>query len=529
MSNEFKITSTHNIEEPNVVKYLGVISTNIVSRTRIFSDIVASFTGFFAGITISYQKTLQNISKLLVFFFIAAIFFISPIQMDAQSNSNQIIVGNWLGKLEIPNAAVIRMGIIVDKDGSSALNIIDQATGNIPMDEVLIIGDTVTFKINDLGITIKGHLRPDKDSIPCIYMQRGGRFALNLRKVDQLPQLKRPQTPKAPFGYISEEIELQNKMANVKLAGTLTLPKTSSKVPVVVLLTGSGKQGRNQDIAGHKPFWVIADYLTRHGIAVLRLDDRGFGGSSGDFNNSTTGDFASDALAAVEYLKNRKDIDVNQIGLIGHSEGGATALITASQSNDVKFIISLSGVILNFGEIVISQLTDRLESQNVPNEIIELEMEWRRKLYSIVKESTDSILASEKMWKAYRELSEEDIKRMNWPEGRMNHIVSQLLSPWWRYSISLDVLDLYMEIDCPALLLFGEKDVQVSAIDNMPLIEEAVKFNNKNNIEIQLIEGVNHLYQTADTGSEYEYVQIEETISPNVLNLISNWILKDKN
>jgi pimeloyl-ACP methyl ester carboxylesterase len=156
-------------------------------------------------------------------------------------------------------------------------------------------------------------------------------------------------------------------------------------------------------------------------------------------------------------------------------------------------------------------------------------MEWRRKLYRIVKEPTDSVLAAEKMWRAYRELSEEDTKMMNWPEGRMNHMVSQLLGAWWRYSISLDVVTLYMQLDCPALLLFGEKDMQVTADDNMSLIEEAVISNNKTNIKIQLIKGVNHLYQTAGTGSEYEYVQIEETISPEVLNLISIWILKGKN
>ena len=472
---------------------------------------------------------MKSFSKIFVFFFVAAILSLTSIQMSAQSNTLKSLEGIWLGKVEIPNAAILRMGIMVNKDGSAALNIIDQATGNIPIDEILFNGDTVTFKINRLGITVKGTMVSDKDSIASMYMQRGGKFALNLGLVDELPQLKRPQTPKEPFGYVSEEIEFENKSANVKLQGTLTLPASGAKVPVVVLLTGSGKQGRDQDIAGHKHFWVIADYLTRNGIAVLRMDDRGFGGSTGDFSTSTTGDFATDALAAVDYLKNRKEIDVNQIGLIGHSEGGATAVIAASQSTDVKFIISLSGGIVNFGDIVITQLTDRLKSQNVPEENIEFEMEWRRKLYRIVKEPTDSVLAAKKMWSAYRELSEEDTKMMNWPEGRMNHMVSQLLGSWWRYSISLDVVTLYMELDCPALLLFGEKDMQVTSEDNMSLIEEAVNSNNKTNIEIQLINGVNHLYQTAGTGSEYEYVQIEETISPEVLNLISNWILKGKN
>ena len=467
--------------------------------------------------------------KIPAFFSVAVILSFSSIQLNAQSNSLESLEGIWLGKVEIPNAAVLRMAIIVNKDGSAVFNIIDQATGNIPIDEILYNGDTVSFKINRLGITIMGPISSDKDSIAAKFIQRGGKFTLNLGLVDELPQLNRPQTPKEPFGYASEEVDFENKPADVKLQGTLTLPDSKAKVPAVVLLTGSGKQGRDQDIGGHKHFWVIADYLSRNGIAVLRMDDRGFGGSTGDFSTSTTGDFATDAVAAVDYLKNRKEIDVSQIGLIGHSEGGATAVIAASQSTSVKFIISLSGGIINFGDIVITQLTDRLKSQNVPEANITLEMNWRRKLYEIVREPTDSATAANKMWMAYRELSEEDIKTMKWPEGRMNHMISQLLGPWWRYSISLDVVALYMDLDRPALLLFGEKDMQVTAVDNMAMIEDAVKYHNKTNITIQYIKGVNHLYQTAGTGSEYEYVQIEETISPEVLNLISDWILEGKN
>ena len=378
-------------------------------------------------------------SNILTSLSVIAIMTITTSHLSGQNNSLKSLEGIWVGKVEIPNAAVLRMGIIVNNDGSAALNIIDQATGNIPIDEVLYVRDSVSFKINRLGITIKGNMNADKDSIASKFIQRGGTFTLNLGLVDELPQLNRPQMPKEPFGYASEEIEFENKAADVKLQGTLTLPESKTKVQAVVLLSGSGQQGRDHDIGGHKPFWVISDYLTDNGIAVLRMDDRGFGGSTGNFSTSTTGDFASDALAAVEYLKKRKEIDVNQIGLIGHSEGGATAVIAASQSNDIKYIISLAGGIVNFGDIHIHQISDRLRSQNISEENIELEADWRRKLNEIVREPTDSVVAAEKMWSAYKLLPEEDIVTMNWPEGRMNHMVSQLLSPWWRYSISLDV------------------------------------------------------------------------------------------
>jgi pimeloyl-ACP methyl ester carboxylesterase len=472
---------------------------------------------------------MKSLSSTLIVFFGLAMITINTCQLGAQNNSITSLEGIWLGKLEIPNAPTLRIGIIVNNDGTSALNIIDQATGNIPIDEAFYDGDTVSFKLNRLGITIKGNVDADNDSIWTTFSQRGGEFSLNLSLVDELPQLNRPQMPKEPFGYASGKVEFENKTAGLKLAGTLTMPKSDIDVPAVVLLTGSGQQTRDQDIGGHKPFWVIADYLSNHGVAVLRMDDRGIGGSTGDFGSSTTGDFATDAISAVDYLRSIQGIDVNQIGLIGHSEGGATAVIAANQSSDVKFIISLAGGIENFGDIHIKQITDRLSSQNVPEENIELESEWRKKLNEIVREPTDSATAAEKMWNAYNLLPEDDIKTMNWPEGRMNHMVSQLLSPWWRYSISLDVISLYMNLDCPALLLFGGKDVQLNARTNMPLIEKAVNVNKKTNINIQLIEGVNHLFQTAGTGSEYEYIQIEETISPEVLKLIGEWILNDIN
>lgn len=470
---------------------------------------------------------MKNLSYIKLCLSIVILLTLSSVLSTAQNNPVNSLEGIWLGKIEIPNAAKLRMAVVVNVDGTAALNIIDQATGNIRVDEITHNGDSVSFKLRQLGITISGYMNTAKDSILCMFKQRGGGFALNMERVDELPQLNRPQSPKAPFGYASEEIEIINQQAGVKLQGTLTLPNSSPKVPAVVLLTGSGQQNRNEEFSGHKPFWVMADHLTRNGIAVLRMDDRGIGGSTGDFKNSTTGDFANDALAAVEYLKNRPEIDVARIGLIGHSEGGSTAVVAGGNSDDVKFMIALSGGMANFGDIHISQVDNQLRIQNVPEENIKLETEWREKLNEIVREPTDSLEAAAKMCSAYQLLTPEMIKTINWPEGRMNHMVSQLLSPWWRYAISLDVKSQYICLNCPALLLFGEKDKQIDATENMAVITEAVKTNHKTNISIRLIEGVNHMFQTANTGSEYEYVQIEETISPEVLKLLSEWILNN--
>ncbi len=469
---------------------------------------------------------MKKLSKFLNSLFFIILITIANNQICAQSDSINSFEGIWLGKLELPNNTVLRVGIVLKNEGPAYLNIIDQATGNIPIDSVLFFKDSISCKLNNLGITIEGKISSKGDTILGEFKQHGGKFTLNLFSVDKLPHLKRPQTPKEPYGYISEEVFIENKEDDVKLAGTLTLPESANKVSAVVLLTGSGQQGRNQDIAGHKPFLIISDYLSRNGIAVLRMDDRGIGGSTGNFNASTTGDFASDAIAAIDYLRNRNEINENQIGLIGHSEGGTTAIIAANKSNNVKFIISLSSPTINFGDIVINQISERLKLQNIPEETIELEMNWRRKLYEIVREPTDSTVAAEKMWNSYYKLQQDVKDKINWPENRMNYMVSQYLSPWWRFSISLDIISLYSELDCPAFLLFGGKDMQVNAHENMTLLNELINTSGKTNIKVMLIDDVNHLFQTAETGSEYEYVQIEETISPYVLNLMCEWILE---
>ena len=472
---------------------------------------------------------MKTLTVFKSFFFVVFALSLSATNLMGKNNDNQPLKGIWLGKIEIPNSVVLRMAIVVDDESKAALNIIDQSTGNIPVDKVMIEGDSVSFLLEKLGIMISGNLNATKDSILSTFKQHGGEFALNMALVDELPKLKRPQTPKEPFGYKSEVIEFENASAGVHLAGTLTIPSSGYKVPAVVLLSGSGQQNRDMEFCGHQLFWVIADYLTNNGIAVLRMDDRGVGGSTGNFKSSTTGDFASDALAAVEILKNRNEIDADNIGLIGHSEGGATAVIAASKSSNVKFMIALSGEIINFGDIHIQQVTDQLRMQKVPEENIQLEKIWREKLNRIVREPIDSTEAAQKMWSAYKLLLPKEIKAMNWPEGRMNFMVGQLLSPWWRYSISLDVLSMYKNLNCPALLLFGEKDTQVYAADNMPAVQQVADENHRTNINIQLIDGVNHLFQTAETGSEYEYVQIEETISPEVLQIITSWILDNHN
>ena len=466
------------------------------------------------------------LSIILLLIMESGIILTKPLQYSTQDK----IVGIWLGELEIPNSAKLRMGIVISKTDNNSfkavLNIIDQATGEILCDEVIYRNDSLVIRIKGLGIEIAGILDTENKSIKGEFKQRGGIIPVSFTRTDKLPELLRPQEPKEPFPYIDENVIFENQKAGIKLAGTLTFPNSKGKFPAVILVTGSGQQDRNENIGGHKPFWIIADYLTRNGIAVLRVDDRGIGGSTGNFNQSTTGDFAEDALAGLTFLKSRREIDLKKIGIIGHSEGGIVAPLAASISSDVAFIVSMAGVFINFEDVIIDQILNQQKLLGRNNEDLELERNWRKKIYSLAKENTDSITAAKKLWNLYSDLTEDEIKRLNWPKGRQEAQIKQVLNPWWRYVLGLDNKAVLMKVKCPVLAIYGELDQQVNPDKNIPIIEEVLKVGINKNLTVKKFPGLNHLFQTAKTGSEYEYFRIEETFSPQALQFITEWILK---
>jgi pimeloyl-ACP methyl ester carboxylesterase len=466
------------------------------------------------------------ISLILFFILKPGTILSEPPHYSTQNTIERI----WLGELEIPNTAKLRMGIIISKTNDNSykavLNIIDQATGDIPCDEVIYRYDSVIIRIKGLGIEIAGVADPEYKSIKSEFRQGGGVFIVLFNRVEKLPELLRPQEPQKPYPYNEENVVFENKKAGIKLAGTLTFPKSKGKFPTVILVTGSGQQDRNEEIGKHKPFLVIADYLTHNGIAVLRVDDRGIGGSTGNFDQSTTGDFAEDVLAGLTFLKSRQEINPKKIGIIGHSEGGTVAAITASRSSDVAFIVSMAGMFENFEDVALDQIQNQLKLQGIKDEDIELERNWRKKIFSLAKENTDSATAAKKLWKIYNELSEDEIKRLNWPKGRQDAQIKQVLNPWWRYILGLDNRAILKKVKCPILAIYGEKDQQVNPETNIPVIEEALKEGGNKNFMIKKLPGLNHLFQTAKTGSEYEYIRIEETIAPQALQVITGWILK---
>lgn len=467
--------------------------------------------------------------KAFKFFFFIILISSYSLVLSAQDHSNTgKIQGTWLGELVIPGQVSLRMGIIIspreDSGLKSVLNIIDQGTGDIPCDETTYRNDSVIVRLRKLGIELSGPVNAEGDKIECTFRQRGGVFPVLFSRVEKLPELLRPQEPKSPFPYKVEEVVFENRKDGVRLSGTMTIPEKSGRYPAVIMVTGSGKQNRDEEFAKHKPFMVIADYLTRNGIVVLRYDDRGVGKSTGNFDMASTGDFAEDAHAAITYLKTRTDVNPKMIGIIGHSEGGIVASVVATETSDVAFIVSLAGFMVDFEEVVIEQLMNQARQTGRSEEDIALERSWRKKLYGIAGEKTDSATAAKKMWAEYSKLTEDEIRRLNWPKGRHESQVKQFLNPWWRYNLSLDNRKKLMSIKCPVLALYGALDKQVNADENMNFVEDALVNGKCRKFEVIKMCGLNHMFQTAVTGSEYEYFKIEETFSPEALKLISDWI-----
>ena len=327
----------------------------------------------------------------------------------------------------------------------------------------------------------------------------------------------RPQDPKAPFPYRQEEVTYPSKEPGIKLAGTLTFPASGGPFPAALLITGSGAQNRNEEIMGHKPFLVLADSLTRRGIAVLRVDDRGVGGSSAGPPTATSLSFAQDVLAGESYLKSRPEINPNRIGLIGHSEGGIIAPMVAAQSPDVAFIVLMAGTGVKGEEVLTEQGKLVMRANGASEELIQENSKVQKMLFDVIKSTSDSEAAEKQ--------TRESLATVN-PIIR-DAALAQLkmaLSPWMRYFVTYDPQPALEKVKCPVLAINGEKDLQVPPGQNLPAIEKALRAGGNKDFKTIELPGLNHLFQTCKTGSIAEYSQIDETISPVALDLISSWI-----
>lgn len=439
----------------------------------------------------------------------------------AGSTAPQNIEGLWLGTLSLPGTSlriVFNISRKADSTLTATLDSPDQGAKGIPTDDVTFKGDSLHVGVKTIMGAYDG--KKQDSTITGQWTQAGRSFALDLKRTLTAPELPRPQMPKKPYPYLEEDVTFFNPKGGDTLAGTLTKPQTGGSFTAVILITGSGPQDRDESLFGHKPFLVLSDYLTRQGIAVLRVDDRGFGKSTGKFALATTEDFATDVEAAIAYLKTRKEVNPKKIGLIGHSEGALIADMLAARSKDVAFVVAISGPGVTGEEIIYRQgdLISKVQGMNEAD--IERSHTARQQMFAVVKEEKDSMAAATRL----RAL----LKPANAPgdsSGAMIDMqIKQLLSPWMRSFLIYDPRSDLRKIKAPYLAIFGEKDLQVPPDQSAPEVEKALKTAGNKHLQVKILPGLNHLMQTATTGSPGEYLKIEETFSPDALKIIGDWI-----
>ena len=439
----------------------------------------------------------------------------------AVSCSTQNIEGEWNGTL---NAGAVKLPLVINitqNDGvySATMDIPSQGAKGIPVSAMKFENAKLSFSIATIGVEYEGELK--NDSIAGVFKQNGMSFPLTLARLNEKKAASmRPQEPAKPYPYREEEVRFENKAAGVVLAGTLTMPKTGTGFPVAVLVSGSGAQNRNEELMGHKPFLVLSDYLTRNGVAVLRYDDRGTGESSGDYKSSGIDDFASDAAAALEYLATRKELNPQKTGIIGHSEGGTISFMLAGKPDSkLAFIVSMAGMAIPGDSLLRMQRYLLSKAQGVPEDAIAKNETLIDVITELINKHSEEYilqnidrLAEEHLpaeWKG-----NESIKQ-SFRQG-----VKQMTSVELRSLMKHNPAEALKGINCPVLALNGEKDLQVPADANLERIRTLVK----SPVTVRKYPGLNHLFQHCTTGLIGEYGTIEETIAPEALKDIAEWI-----
>jgi len=443
---------------------------------------------------------------------------------DAQDLEGEAdVTGSWVGTLDAAGQELRLVFHIVRGDAgqlSGTMDSPDQGAYGLALSAVEEGEDgSVRVEFAMAAGEFTGRFSDDRSTIDGNWAQGGASLPLLLERTDSESLAPaRPQEPEPPFPYEALDVEFENPEAGIRLAGTFTIPAGDGPHPAVALLTGSGPQDRNSALFGHRPFLVVADYLTRRGIAVLRFDDRGIGSSTGNFAVATTPDFASDALAAVAFLQTRPEVDPEKIGLVGHSEGAIVAPMAANQGGDVAFAVLLASTGVNGRELLVMQAKAMNRAAGLPETVIEQRAEVQESVLDVAVVAENDSVAAEQA----RAILADAGLTGDAAEGQ----IRWLLSPWMKYFLVYDPLPALRDLSIPVLALNGEKDTQVPPTENLVPVEEALREGGNPDVTAEVLPGLNHLFQTAETGVPSEYAGIEETFSPAALEKIADWILK---
>ncbi len=453
------------------------------------------------------------------------VFIVSTISIFSQD-----ITGDWSGKTKRGDKLITFVFIIEQENSkySTTMSVPTFRVSGVKPSTTIFTKGKLIIDGSNVGMRYVGIYNNETQQFEGTYKEGGIELILNLKKgAIKVEDSRREQEPLKPYPYYEEEVSFKNTEAKISLAGTLTLPNENEKFPVVILISGSGPQDRDESFMGHKPFLVLSDYLTKLGIGVLRFDDRGHGKSTGDFGSATTEDFSKDVLSAIAYLKTRNDIDINNIGLIGHSEGGIIAPLAANNSKDIAFIVLLASTGTSGAELSVMQ-SKTLREFPVKDEVA-YEKNTRKAIAIVTSNKSESAIKIE-LTKHYNDFLRPILTSLNVPEEKINSAIdSQVktsLKPWSRYFLQYNPADEIEKLKIPVLSLNGSKDSQVNAKINQEGIRKALIKGGNKDYKIVELKNLNHFFQECKTGKMDEYRKIEQTFSPTALKEISNWILK---
>ncbi len=465
--------------------------------------------------------------KYMLLFTTALTFLFTIPVVNAQTNP---FIGSWLGKIDA-SGLQLRIAFHISEQENIIITKMDSPDQNSfgnAAHKTTISGDHITIDLPLMGAKYDGKL--ENDSLKGTFHQGGNEISLQMGRFEgQLSAPKRLQIPQAPFPYKEKEVTIKTPDPKVKLSGTLTIPNGKGPFPAVILISGSGPQDRNEELMGHKPFHVLADYLSRNGIAVLRYDDRGVGKSTGDFNKATSLDFAKDAEAAWNFLHKQKGVNKTKTGIIGHSEGGLIAPIVASANKHVGFIVLMAGPSVPGGIIIPDQQELIMRASGTDEKEIRQQTELTQLIINYIFQNASSASLQQDLTVQI----EKWIKELNFPVPKSSSPKSfarqtaySYTTDWMKTFITTSPSDFIKDVTCPVLALFGEQDLQVSVRANMEPMQQLL--HSHQGSSVHAFPKLNHLFQTSETGSPSEYLLIEETLSPTFLEYVSNWILNLK-
>ncbi|MFQ5722263.1 MAG: alpha/beta hydrolase family protein [Candidatus Aminicenantales bacterium] len=433
------------------------------------------------------------------------------------------IEGIWEGKLRFPGFES-RLAIKIKKAAAGGLTAVmlkpDENDDEIPVSKVIIKNGRMHFEIESLSMTFDGEIDRQRKEISGQWQQGRMFQPLTLRRVNKIEKPARPQTPVPPFPYHEKQVSFTNEIGQAVLAGTLTWPKEGRSFPALILISGGGRHDRDYTVARHKPFLVIADYLSRRGIAVLRFDERGVGGSTGDRSKATIEDIVLDVLAGLKFLKSNKYFKVSKIGLLGHSEGGMIAELAAVKSADVSFIIILATPGLPGREYQLQFEETSSRALGMDERQITARLKFQERVFDILLNKADTAKARIKLEKLFGTV------KPPLPDNRRKAAIERFISPWFSYNLAFNPAAVLTKIKCPLLAIFGEKDLQVPPERNAAAVKSALQRGENPDYLVVVLPGLNHFFQTNKQNIPFQYGKIEETISPIALELISDCILK---